>query len=166
MRAHIWRLPTIFLNISYLIFIVSEISMDWSDHALWWPEQNTWLTRTRLTLDQCGVHADALLHFTPMHKNLRVQLPDLRWVTVLILYLLYFNFRLDYCVYRKFINTLQFITVLNFKYISSPRVKKCQRCALNITFLTRIESLILRIFGIHYVAINFQKWNTSYEKIL
>ncbi|KAJ8925683.1 hypothetical protein NQ315_009530 [Exocentrus adspersus] len=57
-----------------------EISMDWSDHALWWPEQNIWLTRTRSTLDQCGVHADALLHFTPMHKNLRVQLPDLRYL--------------------------------------------------------------------------------------
>ncbi|XP_060536179.1 unc-112-related protein-like [Cylas formicarius] len=57
-----------------------EISMDWSDHALWWPEQNIWLTRTRSTLDQCGVHADALLYFTPMHKNLRVQLPDLRYL--------------------------------------------------------------------------------------
>lgn len=57
-----------------------EISMDWSDHALWWPDQNIWLTRTRSTLDQCGVHADALLHFTPMHKNLRVQLPDLRYL--------------------------------------------------------------------------------------
>nr|CAH7760202.1 unnamed protein product [Callosobruchus chinensis] len=54
--------------------------MDWSDHALWWPEKNMWLTRTRSTLDQCGVHADALLHFTPMHKILRVQLPDLRYL--------------------------------------------------------------------------------------
>ncbi|CAG9860736.1 unnamed protein product [Phyllotreta striolata] len=57
-----------------------EISMDWSDHALWWPEKNVWLSRTRSTLDQCGVHADALLHFTPMHKVLRVQLPDLRYL--------------------------------------------------------------------------------------
>ncbi|XP_076268981.1 unc-112-related protein-like isoform X2 [Rhynchophorus ferrugineus] len=52
--------------------------MDWSDHALWWPEKNVWLSRTRSTLDQCGVHADALLYFTPMHKFLKVQLPDLR----------------------------------------------------------------------------------------
>lgn len=52
--------------------------MDWSDHALWWPERNHWLTRTRSTLDQYGVAADALLHFTPMHKTLRVQLPDMR----------------------------------------------------------------------------------------
>lgn len=53
--------------------------MDWSDHALWWPLKNKWLLHTRQTLDQCGVQADALLHFTPMHKNLRVQLPDLRY---------------------------------------------------------------------------------------
>lgn len=56
----------------------AENPKDWSDHALWWPQKNEWLTRTRSTLDQCGVHADALLHFTPMHKTLRVQLPDLR----------------------------------------------------------------------------------------
>lgn len=61
-----------------LFSIVAENPKDWSDHALWWPQKNEWLTRTRSTLDQCGVHADALLHFTPMHKTLRVQLPDLR----------------------------------------------------------------------------------------
>ncbi|XP_015109319.1 unc-112-related protein [Diachasma alloeum] len=55
-----------------------DIAMDWSDHALWWSERNYWLTRTRSTLDQYGVAADALLHFTPMHKTLRVQLPDMR----------------------------------------------------------------------------------------
>ncbi|XP_014613978.1 PREDICTED: unc-112-related protein [Polistes canadensis] len=57
-----------------------DIAMDWSDHALWWPARNHWLTRTRSTLDQYGVAADALLHFTPMHKTLRVQLPDMRSV--------------------------------------------------------------------------------------
>lgn len=56
------------------------MSVDWSDHALWWPQKNVWLTRTRSTLDQYGVQADAILHFTPMHKTLRVQLPDLRYV--------------------------------------------------------------------------------------
>lgn len=55
-----------------------DIAQDWSDHALWWPEQNMWLLRPRSTLDQYGVQADARLHFTPMHKNLRVQLPDLQ----------------------------------------------------------------------------------------
>ncbi|KAI5740076.1 hypothetical protein M8J76_000286 [Diaphorina citri] len=57
-----------------------DIAMDWSDHALWWPNRNSWLTRTRSTLDQYGVQADSLLHFTPMHKTLRVQLPDLRYL--------------------------------------------------------------------------------------
>lgn len=57
-----------------------DIAMDWSDHALWWPSRNSWLTRTRSTLDQYGVQADTLLHFTPMHKTLRVQLPDLRYL--------------------------------------------------------------------------------------
>lgn len=57
-----------------------DIAMDWSDHALWWPKKNIWLSRTRSTLDQYGVQADALLHFTPMHKSLRVQLPDLRFL--------------------------------------------------------------------------------------
>lgn len=57
-----------------------EHPKDWSDHALWWPEKNIWLTRTRSTLDQVGVQADCLLHFTPMHKTLRVQLPDLRFL--------------------------------------------------------------------------------------
>ncbi|CAB3379032.1 unc-112-related protein-like [Cloeon dipterum] len=57
-----------------------EITMDWSEHALWWPAKNRWLLRTRSTLDQCGVGADATLHFTPMKKKLRVQLPDLRYL--------------------------------------------------------------------------------------
>lgn len=55
----------------------TENPKDWSDHALWWPAKNMWLSRTRSTLDQCGVHADAILHFTPMHKMLRVQVINL-----------------------------------------------------------------------------------------
>ncbi|XP_023233122.1 unc-112-related protein-like [Centruroides sculpturatus] len=65
-----------------------DVAIDWSDHALWWPEKNTWLTHTRSTLDQCGVQADAVLHFTPMHKTLRVQLPDLQ----------YFDLKVDFSV--------------------------------------------------------------------
>eukprot|EP00095_Tigriopus_kingsejongensis_P007015 maker-scaffold232_size243569-snap-gene-0.17 protein:Tk07015 transcript:maker-scaffold232_size243569-snap-gene-0.17-mRNA-1 annotation:"unc-112-related protein" len=52
--------------------------MDWSDHAIWWPEKNMWLDKTRWTLDQYNITADAIIYFTPMHKTLRVQLPDLR----------------------------------------------------------------------------------------
>ncbi|XP_061384404.1 unc-112-related protein-like isoform X2 [Danaus plexippus] len=57
-----------------------EFKKDWSDHALWWPTRNKWLSRPKHTLDQYGVHADAALHFTPMHKPLRIQLPDLRYI--------------------------------------------------------------------------------------
>ncbi|KAK0050702.1 fermitin family 2 [Biomphalaria pfeifferi] len=55
-----------------------DIALDWSDHALWWPDKKKWLLRARSTLDQYNVQADAKLHFTPMHKNLKVQLPDLQ----------------------------------------------------------------------------------------
>ena len=57
-----------------------DIAMDWSDHAMWWPEKNIWLDKTRWTLDQYNVTADAFLQFTPMHKTLRIQLPDLRYI--------------------------------------------------------------------------------------
>ena len=43
--------------------------MDWSDHAMWWPEKNIWLDKTRWTLDQYNLTADAVVHFTPMHKK-------------------------------------------------------------------------------------------------
>ena len=56
----------------------TDIAINWSDHGLWWPDRNVWLTRTRSTLDQCDVQADARLWFTPMHKLLNVQLPDLQ----------------------------------------------------------------------------------------
>ena len=34
----------------------------------------------RWTLDQYNITADAVIHFTPMHKTLKVQLPDLRYI--------------------------------------------------------------------------------------
>ena len=63
-----------------LSFYFPDIAMDWSDHAMWWPERNIWLDKTRWTLDQYNITADAIIHFTPMHKILRVQLPDLRYI--------------------------------------------------------------------------------------
>lgn len=59
-------------------FFFAEIAADWSDHALWWPDKNQWLLRSRSTLDQYDVQANAKLLFTPMHKNVRLQLPDLQ----------------------------------------------------------------------------------------
>jgi len=47
---------------------------------MWWPENNKWLVRTRWTLDKYGVTGGSRLWFTPMHKNVRVTLPDLQTV--------------------------------------------------------------------------------------
>ena len=63
-------------------FNIADISADWSDHGLWWPQKRMWLLKPRLTLDTCGVQGDAKLHFTPIHKKVRVQLPDLQYVEV------------------------------------------------------------------------------------
>ena len=64
-----------------LIFLfLADIAMDWSDHAMWWPAKNIWLDKTRWTLDQYNITADAIIYFTPMHKTLRIQLPDLRYI--------------------------------------------------------------------------------------
>ena len=43
---------------------------------------NIWLTNTKWTLDQYGVQSDAQLAFTSMHKSIRLQLPDLRILSI------------------------------------------------------------------------------------
>lgn len=65
----------------YIIILV-DIAADWSDHGLWWPQKRLWLVKPRLTLDTIGVQGDAKLQFTPTHKKVRVQLPDLQFVEV------------------------------------------------------------------------------------
>uniref|UniRef100_A0A8B9PLZ2 Fermitin family member 2 n=1 Tax=Apteryx owenii TaxID=8824 RepID=A0A8B9PLZ2_APTOW len=55
---------------------------DWSDHALWWEKKKTWLLKTHWTLDKYGIQADAKLQFTPQHKLLRLQLPNMKYVKV------------------------------------------------------------------------------------
>ncbi|XP_055353722.1 fermitin family homolog 2-like [Paramacrobiotus metropolitanus] len=67
-----------------MLRLVSDLGMqrDWSDHELWWPDENKWLNRSRSTLDQYGVTAAAHILFTPKHKIIRVQLPDLQYITV------------------------------------------------------------------------------------
>ncbi|XP_071543601.1 unc-112-related protein isoform X3 [Panulirus ornatus] len=82
-----------------------DIAIDWSDHALWWPKKNMWLTHTRSTLDQYGVGAAAQLEFTPMHKTLRVQLPDLR----------YMDFRVDFSK-KTFNAVVQLCKQLGIRY--------------------------------------------------
>ena len=99
-----------------VIFVVTDIAMDWSDHALWWPARNHWLTRTRSTLDQYGVAADALLHFTPMHKTLRVQLPDMRCL----------DCRVDFSV-KTFNAVINLCKELGESRTYWHRLKKCDR---------------------------------------
>uniref|UniRef100_A0A8C9YM22 FERM domain containing kindlin 2 n=1 Tax=Sander lucioperca TaxID=283035 RepID=A0A8C9YM22_SANLU len=55
---------------------------DWSDHALWWEKKKTWLLKTHWTLDKYGIQADARLLFTPQHKLLRLQLPNMKHMKV------------------------------------------------------------------------------------
>ncbi|XP_072124925.1 fermitin family homolog 2 isoform X4 [Mobula birostris] len=59
-----------------------DVKKDWSDHALWWEKKKTWLLKTHWTLDKYGVQADAKLMFTPQHKVLRLQLPNMKMVKV------------------------------------------------------------------------------------
>ncbi|KAA0709558.1 Fermitin family -like protein 3 [Triplophysa tibetana] len=54
----------------------TQLTKDWSDHALWWEQKQQWLLRTNWTLDKCGVHADARLIFTQQHKPVRLGLPN------------------------------------------------------------------------------------------
>ena len=68
------------IDFSHCLHLFSDIAMDWSDHAMWWPEKNIWLDKTRWTLDQYNITADAIIYFTPMHKTIRIQLPDLRYI--------------------------------------------------------------------------------------
>ena len=51
--------------------LAADETRDWSDHALWWPDNRKWLKHTRSTLDQTGVTATTYLEFTPMHKPTR-----------------------------------------------------------------------------------------------
>uniref|UniRef100_A0A8C0F1N7 Fermitin family member 2 n=1 Tax=Bubo bubo TaxID=30461 RepID=A0A8C0F1N7_BUBBB len=60
----------------------SDVKKDWSDHALWWEKKKTWLLKTHWTLDKYGIQADAKLQFTPQHKLLRLQLPNMKYVKV------------------------------------------------------------------------------------
>ncbi|NXE42539.1 FERM2 protein, partial [Ptilorrhoa leucosticta] len=59
-----------------------DVKKDWSDHALWWEKKKTWLLKTHWTLDKYGIQADAKLQFTPQHKLLRLQLPNMKYVKV------------------------------------------------------------------------------------
>eukprot|EP00111_Clytia_hemisphaerica_P000547 TCONS_00001615-protein len=55
-----------------------DVTADYSDHALWWPEKKIWLTKARLSLASYGIINDTQLLFTPQHKSVRLLMPDLQ----------------------------------------------------------------------------------------
>ncbi|XP_071779440.1 fermitin family homolog 1 [Centroberyx gerrardi] len=59
---------------------------DWSDHALWWEQRKCWLLKTHWTLDKYGIQADADLRYTPQHKPLFLQLPNMRTIKLTVSY--------------------------------------------------------------------------------
>lgn len=69
-------------NLTLLLFLFVDVKKDWSDHALWWEKKKTWLLKTHWTLDKYGIQADARLLFTPQHKLLRLQLPNMKHMKV------------------------------------------------------------------------------------
>ncbi len=60
----------------------SSSRQDWSDFALWWPAKTQWIHATKMTLDQYGIQADAILQFTRKHKVIKLKLPDQQLVDV------------------------------------------------------------------------------------
>uniref|UniRef100_A0A8C7CUV0 FERM domain containing kindlin 2 n=1 Tax=Oncorhynchus kisutch TaxID=8019 RepID=A0A8C7CUV0_ONCKI len=81
--THIQGSPFIcIVSISLIIMKPVHVKKDWSDHALWWEKKKTWLLKTHWTLDKYGIQADARLLFTPQHKLLRLQLPNMKHMKV------------------------------------------------------------------------------------
>lgn len=66
----------------FCVYLCADVKKDWSDHALWWEKKKTWLLKTHWTLDKYGIQADARLLFTPQHKLLRLQLPNMKHMKV------------------------------------------------------------------------------------
>ena len=97
--------------------------MDWSDHAMWWPDKNVWLDKTRWTLDQYNLTADAIIHFTPMHKTLRIQLPDVRYVDCTV----------DFSIktFSAVINLCKELGEYKFALCVYPEMAKCYYIAFN-----------------------------------
>jgi kindlin 2 len=63
-----------------LINLETSQQTDWSDFALWWPSKKIWLLKTKFTLDQYGLQANDKLFFTQIHKQIRLELPDLQQI--------------------------------------------------------------------------------------
>uniref|UniRef100_A0A8C4NWV6 FERM domain containing kindlin 1 n=1 Tax=Dicentrarchus labrax TaxID=13489 RepID=A0A8C4NWV6_DICLA len=67
-----------------LVEKISKSPQDWSDHALWWEQRKCWLLKTHWTLDKYGIQADADLRYTPQHKPLLLQLPNMKTIKLTV----------------------------------------------------------------------------------
>lgn len=59
-----------------------DVNIGWSDYELWWPKATKWLDKMGQVLGKYEVQADAELVYTPKHKVVRIQLPDLQYAKV------------------------------------------------------------------------------------
>jgi len=57
-----------------------DVTADYSDHGLWWPEKKIWLEKARLSLLSYGITHDTQVLFTPQHKYVHLQMPDLQTI--------------------------------------------------------------------------------------
>ena len=66
-----------------------DVTADYSDHALFWPDKKIWLHKARNPLVNYGITHDTQLQFTPQHKSVRLQIPDLQYIDMRV------NFSVD-----------------------------------------------------------------------
>lgn len=59
-----------------------DVNISWEDYELWWPTRKQWLNKMGQVLEKYEVQADAKLRYTPKHKVVKIQLPDLQYAKV------------------------------------------------------------------------------------
>uniref|UniRef100_A0AAQ5XHY0 PH domain-containing protein n=1 Tax=Amphiprion ocellaris TaxID=80972 RepID=A0AAQ5XHY0_AMPOC len=80
--THQWVLEVLAADVVVEIYL--KAPQDWSDHALWWEQRKCWLLKTHWTLDKYGIQSDADLRYTPQHKPLLLQLPNMKTIKMTV----------------------------------------------------------------------------------
>ncbi|MEQ2177270.1 hypothetical protein GOODEAATRI_001934 [Goodea atripinnis] len=101
-----------------------KAEQDWSDHALWWEQRKCWLLKTHWTLDKYGVQADADLRYTPQHKPLLVQLPNMKTIRMTVCFSSMVFKAVDEICRVLNIRRSEELSLLKPPYDSSKRKKK------------------------------------------
>ena len=83
-KVILYYIDKVIINCSLISVLILDVATDWSDHALWLPDRSLWLVKPRVTLETYGVLGDCSLLFTPVHKVLKLQMPDLQVVDMRI----------------------------------------------------------------------------------